>query len=315
MPQLRVRSANYAGGHTIRFAFSMASAYTSGRITRVTVGSVSANRVRTYISSAIFAGVSRSTTRQSVSVMGSRRRPPGETAPRSWRRSDLDLFHHRSYFRAPSRHELLRGTASLSPSKTYGAREVRRLRGFAHGRGSGNFFQLAGSYVVNVSVDRNRLGNQRMVANAPDVRYDGRRIILHGEPIDKLTFRRPRPLPDIAKAVGGELGGLETTGKEIPHHLVGEEQHAAVGVVDDEELIRAEQLVRDDQGAKRVVARAPSGVANDVRISLRESGVLGRIQSGIHACENRKVARWRYGQLALRAERRCIARIRLQNFW
>src|SRR5215467_10497389 len=92
MPQLRVRSANYPGDDTIRFAFSMASAYTSGRITGVTVGSVSANHVRTYISSAIFAGVSRSTTRKSVSVMGSRRRPPDETAPRAWRRSDLDLF-------------------------------------------------------------------------------------------------------------------------------------------------------------------------------------------------------------------------------
>jgi len=32
MPQLRVRSPNYAGGYTIRFAFSMASAYASGRI-------------------------------------------------------------------------------------------------------------------------------------------------------------------------------------------------------------------------------------------------------------------------------------------
>ena len=60
----------------------------------VTVGSVSANHVRTYINSAIFAGVSRSTTRKSVSVMGSRSRPPDETAPRAWRRSDLDLFHH-----------------------------------------------------------------------------------------------------------------------------------------------------------------------------------------------------------------------------
>src|SRR5215467_15233948 len=97
MPPLRVRSANYAGDDTIRFAFSMASAYTSGRITRVTVGSVSANHVRTYISSAIFAGVSRSTTRKSVSVMCSRRRPPDEPLhelgeDRTWTLFTIDLI-------------------------------------------------------------------------------------------------------------------------------------------------------------------------------------------------------------------------------
>src|SRR5881296_1849527 len=52
-------------------------------------------------------------------------------------------------------------------------------------------------------------------------------------------------------------------------------QHAAVGVVNDEELFRAEQLVGDNQRAERVVAGASSGIANHVGISLRESGVLG----------------------------------------
>ncbi len=119
-----------------------------------------------------------------------------------------------------------------------------------------------------------------MVANASHVGDDGSHIVLHREPINELTLRRSRAFSDITKAAGGELRGLETTGKEISHHLVREEQHAAVGVVNDEELIRTEQLVGDDQGAERVVAGAPSGIANNVRISLRESGVLSRIQSG-----------------------------------
>ena len=50
--------ADYTGGETMRFAFSIASAYTSGRITGVNIGSVPANQVRTYMSSAILAGVS-----------------------------------------------------------------------------------------------------------------------------------------------------------------------------------------------------------------------------------------------------------------
>ena len=130
-----------------------------------------------------------------------------------------------------------------------------------------------------------------MVPNAPHVGDDGSRIILHREPINELTLRRSGAFPDIAKAAGRELRRLEATGKKIPHHLVREEQHAAVGVVNDEELIRAEQLVGDDQGAERVVAGAPSGIANNVGISLRESGVFGRIQSGVHTRENRKLAR------------------------
>src|SRR2546425_2398401 len=111
------------------------------------------------------------------------------------------------------------------------------------------------------------------------------------EPINELALRRSGPFPDIAKAIGRELRGFEATGKETPHHLVSEEQHAAVGVMNDKELIRAEQLVRDDQGAERVIAGASSGIANDVGISLRESGVLGRIQTGVHTRENRKVTR------------------------
>src|SRR5438094_6640479 len=112
------------------------------------------------------------------------------------------------------------------------------LHGFPRSRGSGDFLQPASPYVVNVSVDRNSPGNQRVVPNAPHVGDDGSRIILHREPINELTLRRSWAFPDIAKAAGRELRRLEATGEEIPHHLVREEQHAAVGVVNDEELIR-----------------------------------------------------------------------------
>src|SRR5262249_32539976 len=151
------------------------------------------------------------------------------------------------------------GRALLSPSWVSPAAAIdahaclmfslRNLFSFASGPSFWDFFQSASSYVVNVPVDRNRLWNQRMVADAPHVGENGGRIILHREPINELTFRRSGTFPDIAKAAGRELCGLEAAGKEISHHLVGEEQHAAVGVVDDEELVRAEQLVGDDQGA------------------------------------------------------------------
>src|SRR6266446_4299864 len=125
----------------------------------------------------------------------------------------------------------------------------------------------------------------------------------------------PGPFPTSRKPLGVSSAVSRLLARRFRINLVREEQHAAVGVVNDEELIRAKQLVGDDQGAERVVARAPSGIANDVSISLRESGVLGRIQTGVHARENRKVPRRWYRQLALRAKRRSVARIRLQNFW
>src|SRR5216684_6535454 len=124
----------------------------------------------------------------------------------------------------------------------------------------------------------------------------------------------PGPLPTSRKPLGVSSAVARLLARRFRITSVGEEQHAAVGVVNDEKLIRAEQLVGDDQGAERVIAGAPSGIANYVGIALRESGVLGRIQTGVHARENRKVTRRWYCQLALRAKGRRVARIRLQNF-
>jgi len=72
----RSRSVAYVGGDKIRFALAIASAYISGPITGVKVGSLQVNQVRAYISSAISAGVSRFTT-----IMIWRRDDPHHGAP------------------------------------------------------------------------------------------------------------------------------------------------------------------------------------------------------------------------------------------
>ena len=95
----------------------------------------------------------------------------------------------------------------------------------------------------------------------------------------------------LAAQIKNPQDRLEVVSKQIPHHLVGEEQHAAVGMVNDEKLPRAEQLVGDDQGAEGIIAGASSGVANDVGIAFREPRVLGRVQTGVHAGQNREVTR------------------------
>ena len=54
----------------MRFAFAIASPYTSGFITGVNVGSVPTNHVKTNINSAICVGVSRFTTMMSERLDG-----------------------------------------------------------------------------------------------------------------------------------------------------------------------------------------------------------------------------------------------------
>ena len=108
---------------------------------------------------------------------------------------------------------------------------------------------------------------------------------------------------DVAEPVGAELGSLEALAEDLPHPFVVEELHAAVRVVDDEPLLRAEQLVRDHQRADRIVAGAAAGVADHVRVSLAQARVLGGIEPRVHAGEDREPAgRWQ-SELALGSER------------
>ncbi len=104
---------------------------------------------------------------------------------------------------------------------------------------------------------------------------------------------------DIFEAFGREGCGFEAVGKEAADDFVGEELHAAVGVVDDEEFFGAEELVADDQRADGVVAGAAAGVANDVSVAFGEAGVFGGVKAGVHAGEDGEAAGRREGELAL----------------
>ena len=88
--------------------------------------------------------------------------------------------------------------------------------------------------------------------------------------------------------------------------------HAAVGVVDDEPLLRAQQLVRDHEGPDGVVGRASPGVTDDVRIAFAEPGVLGGVQPGVHAGEDGEAARGRQGEIAL-VECGCVGLVGLEH--
>ena len=116
------------------------------------------------------------------------------------------------------------------------------------------------------------------------------------------------------EAVGPELRGVEAALEQVSHFFVGEELHPAVRVVDDEPLVRPEQLVRDHERANCVVARATAGVADHVGVTLAQPGVLRRIEAGIHAREDcEATGRWKR-ERALLAEVGGVALVGGQHF-
>ena len=80
--------------------------------------------------------------------------------------------------------------------------------------------------------------------------------------------------------------------------LVLKRQHAAVGVIDDDEFLRAEKLVRNDERAQGVLGDDPSGIANDVGIPSFQAQNLRDDEPGIHACDNHQLASWREGKVS-----------------
>lgn len=53
-------------------------------------------------------------------------------------------------------------------------------------------------------------------------------------------------------------------------------------MVNDDNLPRAQQLLRDNQRPQRL-ARPPAGVADDVRVAFGEAQRLGGVEAGVHA--------------------------------
>ena len=69
--------------------------------------------------------------------------------------------------------------------------------------------------------------------------------------------------------------------------LVRPEQPAA-GVTDDEDLVRSEELLADDERPDRIVARLPTGVSNDVGVPGPEPESLLDVQPSVHARQDRE---------------------------
>ena len=127
-------------------------------------------------------------------------------------------------------------------------------------------------------------------------------LILDRVPLDEMACRVTAVMMRVRPGLSVKGGRRQIVVEEIRHHLVGEQLHSAVRVMDHEPLAGAEQLVRDDEGPDGVVGGATAGIADDMRVTLGEPGVFGGIQPRVHAGENRKLpSRWQR-EFALRSE-------------
>jgi len=146
-----------------------------------------------------------------------------------------------------------------------------------------------GSAVVRHSLDLDELAS----------RY------VEDEPAHGLLVRNERAgldpgdrLPDVAIQVAESLGG---PGRLDPglgldaglEAVVGEGEHPAVGVMDQDDLRGAQQALADSQRPDLVVGDDPAGVADDVRLALGQTQDRVDVQAGVHAGDHGDTAGWR----------------------
>ncbi len=74
-------------------------------------------------------------------------------------------------------------------------------------------------------------------------------------------------------------------------------EQAAICMVDDDELLRIEQVMGNDQRAERVFGGNSARIADHVRVAWLQSQTAFKQDSGIHAGENGHSSPWLNGQL------------------
>jgi hypothetical protein len=93
-----------------------------------------------------------------------------------------------------------------------------------------------------------------MLPNATHVLDHARLLILDRVPLDEMAGRVTAVMMRVRPSLSVKGGGRQIVVEEIRHHLVGEQLHSAVRVMDHEPLASAEQLVRDDEGPTKIAA-------------------------------------------------------------
>src|SRR5262249_6011051 len=155
------------------------------------------------------------------------------------------------------------------PDVAVAASTVRRCRLWIPGSSAGG---AARAFAVarGVLCERSQLADLVELA-AGDVKDEpANRVLVR----DKRAGLDPRyRLPNVLVEVGESLGGPGWLDSRLVldgalELIVGEGQHAAVGVVDQHDLARPEKSLADGQGADLVVGDDAASVADHVRLTI-----------------------------------------------
>src|SRR4051794_3530679 len=146
--------------------------------------------------------------------------------------------------------------------------------------GSGDFLEGARLHVVDEAADRALVGDERAGL----------------DPLDRL----PHVLLEVVERLRGpvrlDAGVLLDLALEV---VVAEGEHPAVGVVDEDDLLGAEQPLRDREGADLVVGHDPAGVADHVRVAQLQTEDRIRVHARVHACHDGDLPGRRQRKVAL----------------
>src|SRR6202451_3876129 len=99
-----------------------------------------------------------------------------------------------------------------------------------------------------------------MISDGGYVVEDGLPLIFEREPVDRFPGFGAGTFTDILESIRSELCGFEAGLQQTVHDFVGKRKHSALGVMDHEEFLCAEQLVADYERPNRVFARASAPV-------------------------------------------------------
>src|SRR6202044_3294876 len=147
-------------------------------------------------------------------------------------------------------------------------RARQRSASGAHSCSLFNLDELTGLDIVQVAVEGDRGGNQWVISDALDIVDDGPLLVGDGEEIGELRCAGAGAFAHILETFSRESCRFKGAGKQTTDDIVGEELHAAVGVMDNEEFLSAEKLVADDERTDGVVGGSAAGVANDVCVAF-----------------------------------------------
>jgi len=126
--------------------------------------------------------------------------------------------------------------------------------------------ERAGLYVVNEAADWNVPGNPRVRFHAPNLLAEVFFEIIEGMKVGGCT--------EVGSHFFGELF--------LEFGLAHFEQ-AAIGVIDDDELLGVEQVMGNDQRAQGIFCGDAAGIADHVRVSGTQTETALEENSGIHA--------------------------------